>query len=409
MAGTGVELLFGPMLIGVLLSTALFGVMSVQMLFYFQTYKKDARWIRYFVLYLFLADAANLLFEIGIIYEPLIVRYGAPQSVIISPILLPADAVSIVAVSTPIQLFTAWRISVITGSIIIPLMISVLAVVSFGGGVLVTIFVSIRNQFSEFQSFSTAVIIWLICSAVCDVLIAIALTYSLWTRKTGFSAVDGQINRIIRLAVQTGSITAVAALADVILLLSFPQTTLQFIPDFPLSKLYTICLLSTLNARSRGKAEDAEKRMPNALFKETGSSTTMLNTTLNTFQPVRNLVDVDKQTFETVEPPRPFRDGQAEDMRQAHSARPKMLVSQASTETLVAPSGRPFKDGQMRPTFQDQSARPTHVGQASLETLVAPSGRPLDGKPDVIVYGHTRQSSRNQTFAVTDSRQPGRF
>ncbi|KAF7357993.1 hypothetical protein MVEN_00846300 [Mycena venus] len=277
MAGTGVELLFGPLLIGVILSTGVYGVMSVQMLQYYQAYKKDARWIRFFMLYLFFAETANLLFEIGIIYEPLIVRYGTQQALITSPLLLPGDAISIVMVSTPVQLFTAWRISVITGSIVLPLIISVLSIASFGGGLLVTVFVSIRNEFREFQSFSGAVIVWLICSAVCDVLIAGVLTYSLTTRKTGFTAVDGQINRIIRLTVQTGSITAVAALADLILFLAFPTATLNFIPDFPLSKLYTISLLSTLNARARGRSDDAEQRLPNALFNE---STTQKNTVL---------------------------------------------------------------------------------------------------------------------------------
>jgi hypothetical protein len=48
-----------------------------------------------------------------------------------------------------------------------------------GGGLLVTVFVTIRNEFREFQSFSGAVILWLISSAVCDVLIAIILIYSL--------------------------------------------------------------------------------------------------------------------------------------------------------------------------------------------------------------------------------------
>ncbi|KAJ7126649.1 hypothetical protein C8R46DRAFT_1104322 [Mycena filopes] len=272
MSGTGVELLFGPMLIGLLFSTAVYGVMSVQMLLYYQMYKKDAAWIRYFVFYLFIAESVNLAVQVGIVYEPLIVRYGAQHALIVSPLLLPGDAISIVMASTPIQLFTAWRISVITGSIVIPLLISVLAIISFGGGLLVTVFVSIRNEFQQFQSFSWAVIIWLVSSAVVDVLIAAKLTHSLSSRKTGFSAMDGQINRIIRLTVQTGAITAVVALADVILFLVFPTTTLQFIVDFPLSKLYTICLLSTLNARSRGRSEDVEQRMPNALFRETTST-----------------------------------------------------------------------------------------------------------------------------------------
>ncbi|KAJ7731677.1 hypothetical protein DFH07DRAFT_945119, partial [Mycena maculata] len=244
------------------------------------------------VLYLFFAETVNVLCVIGIVYEPLIVRYGSPQALVTSPILLPADAISIVAVSTPIQLFTAWRISIITGSVALPLLVSVLSAASLGGGVLVTAFVTIRNQFQEFQSFSAEIIFWLTSSALCDVMIAVILTYSLWTRKTGFTAMDGQINRIIRLTVQTGAITAVAALTDLILFLSFPGTTLQFITDFPLSKLYTICLLSTLNARTRGKAEDAEQRPPNVLFKETGLTPVQSLTATqkqNTFKPNPNL------------------------------------------------------------------------------------------------------------------------
>ncbi|KAF7328343.1 hypothetical protein MVEN_02549800 [Mycena venus] len=281
MAGSGVELLFGPFLIGVILSAALYGVMAVQMLQYYQAHKKDSRWFRYLVLYLFFTESVNLLIEIGIIYEPLIIRYGTQQALIVSPLVLPGDSISIVMVSTPVQLFTAWRISVITEAIVLPLIISILSIVSFGGGLLVTVFASIRNEFREFQSFSGAVMMWLICSAVCDVLIAVVLAYSLMTRKTGFTPVDSQINRVIRLSLQTGAVTAFVALADLILFLGFPTTTLNFIPDFPLSKLYTISLLSTLNARARRSPEYTEQRLPNALFNESATrKTTVVDKTM---------------------------------------------------------------------------------------------------------------------------------
>jgi hypothetical protein len=55
-------------------------------------FTRDSLWFRYFVchnlvlthpysniiqmLYLFFAETANLLIEIGVIYEPLIIRYG---------------------------------------------------------------------------------------------------------------------------------------------------------------------------------------------------------------------------------------------------------------------------------------------------------------------------------------------
>lgn len=286
------------MLLGVLFSTGAYGIMTGQMLRYYQTYQKDARWIRYFMLYLFFVETSSLLFQIGIIYEPLIIRYGTLQALTTSPLLLPADAISIVVVSTPIQIFTAWRISVITGSILLSILISLLSVISFGGSLLVTAFVTIRNEYQEFQSFSPAVIVWLISSAACDLLIAIVLTYSLWSHKTGFTAVDGQINRVIRLTVQTGAITAMAAVTDVILFLAFPTTTIQFIPDFPLSKLYTICLLSTLNARTRGRAEDVEQQLPNALFKETVLATSSVPT-------VQTLQDMSSRNW-NAEPHQPF-------------------------------------------------------------------------------------------------------
>ncbi|KAJ7270385.1 hypothetical protein C8J57DRAFT_307099 [Mycena rebaudengoi] len=261
----GVELLFGPLVIGLVLSNILYGVMAIQMFLYFQTFKKDAAYIRYLVLYLFFVETASVVFQVAIIYEPLILRYATERAVIISPKMLPADAVSIVMVSTPIQLFTAWRISIITGSILFPILISILSIASFAGGMLVTIFVTIRPEYHQFQSFSTQVITWLASSAACDILITVILTYSLWSRKTGL-AVDSQVNRIIRLTVQTGAITAIAAVMDFAIFLSFPQTTLQFIPDFSLSRLYSISLLSTLNARHRGRSDVS--RVPNALFKD---------------------------------------------------------------------------------------------------------------------------------------------
>ncbi|KAJ7850353.1 hypothetical protein B0H13DRAFT_2360740 [Mycena leptocephala] len=205
------------------------------------------------MLYLFFAETANLLIEIGVIYEPLIIRYGTQRALIISPLLIPGDAISIVMVSTPVQLFTAWRISVITESIVLPFIISVLSIGSLGGGLLVTGFASIRNEFREFQSFSGAVIVWLICSAVCDVLIAVRLTYFLMTHKT-FTAVNSQINRVIPLVVQTGAVTAFAALADLILFLVFSYNDTQFYLGFSLVQvIYDLPTCHATSCTSTGK------------------------------------------------------------------------------------------------------------------------------------------------------------
>ncbi|KAJ7731329.1 hypothetical protein DFH07DRAFT_847470 [Mycena maculata] len=265
-----VELLFGPLLIGTLLNTTLYGVLLVQMLMYFTRYKRDGKWLRFLALYLLIGETVNTVFDIGLIYEPLIVRYATTKALEVSPLLLRPDAAVTVLISTPIQLFVAWRVKIITKSYLFPALISILSIISLGGGLSVTIIVSLHSDYADFGSFHPYVITWLSSTAACDVILSAALIYSLYTRKTGVRPTDRYVDRIIRLTVQTGSITAVTALLDLLVFLFKPNTTLQFIWDFPLSKLYSNALLSTLNARIW--TEEAAHPDVNVLFEQAPGS-----------------------------------------------------------------------------------------------------------------------------------------
>jgi len=262
-----VTLLFGPMLIGVLMNTMLYGVMIVQAFLYHSRYKADRSWFRYLVLYLVIVETANWVCDVGLIYEPLIIRYGTPEALLVSPVLLRADAVLTVLISTPIQFFIAWRIHVVTRSYVLPGIILILAIVSFGGGIATTTVVSLHPDYASFGDFHAEVITWLVSSTACDVLLTASLVYSLWSRKTNIISTDSYINKLIRLSVQTGFITAAAALLDMILYLTVPNSSLNFMFDFPLSKLYTNALISTLNARP-WQEQVSHHEAPNALFEQ---------------------------------------------------------------------------------------------------------------------------------------------
>ncbi|KAF7377309.1 hypothetical protein MSAN_00151400 [Mycena sanguinolenta] len=255
----GVDLLFGPMLIGVILNMMLYGSIVTQMFKYFQRFPNDSGWIRLLMVYLFIVETANVFVECGIIYEPLIIKYGTLAAVTLTPKLLPIDSIVISLVSAPIQLFSAWRISVITRSYILSTIIALLSLASLGSGIDMCINVFVTREYGQFAAFTTTATVWLSLTAACDVVIALGMAHALYTRKTGFSTVDGQINRIIRLTLETGSLTAAAALADITLFLAMPRTTTNFIVDFPLSALYTISILAMLNSREAPKPEDSEQ------------------------------------------------------------------------------------------------------------------------------------------------------
>ncbi|KAJ7588648.1 hypothetical protein C8J56DRAFT_889414 [Mycena floridula] len=188
-------------------------------------------------------------------------------------LVLPADPAVTVAISTPVQLFMAWRIKVLTGSNLAAIGISVLSVVACGGGLATSVCVALEPDFRKFSEFAAAPSTWLVTSAVCDVVIAVLLFYALSKKKSGFAHMDDYITRIMLITVQTGTLTAVAALADTIVLISIK---LKMVPnlisrrffswDLSLSRLYTNTLLSSLNARNSWYNPNGPRQGSNVLF-----------------------------------------------------------------------------------------------------------------------------------------------
>ncbi|KAJ3784290.1 hypothetical protein GGU10DRAFT_358267 [Lentinula aff. detonsa] len=245
-----VELMFGPMLIGVFFNMILFGVLLNQMHFYFQTYKSDALWIKCLVAYLFVVETANTVFDMIIIYQPLITQFGTQKAVKYFPTLFMTEPIVVVLVSMPIQCFFAWRITKITKSYIIPAIIVVLAFTSATGGFITGIKIVILKLFIKKPELHWSALLWFLPSCVADILITVTLVRSLSKRKTSFSVTNSMIDKLIRMTVQTGMITAICAIGDVACFMALPHTAINFIWDLALAKLYTNCLMSTLNARS---------------------------------------------------------------------------------------------------------------------------------------------------------------
>ncbi|KAJ3913968.1 hypothetical protein F5877DRAFT_83266 [Lentinula edodes] len=246
-----VELVFGPMLIGVYFNMILFGVLLNQMHFYFQNYKADALWIKCLVAYLFVVETANTVFDMVIMYQPLIAEYGTEKAVANFPTLFMTEPIVVVLVSMPIQCFFAWRISKITKSYIIPGFIVVLALTSATGGFITGIKVAILKLFIKKPELHWSALLWFLPSCVADIIITITLVRSLSKRKTGFGATNTMIDKLIRTYPFPVN-SAICAIGDVACFMALPvrHTAINFTWDLALAKLYTNCLMSTLNARS---------------------------------------------------------------------------------------------------------------------------------------------------------------
>lgn len=250
----GAGLLFGPLLLGVMFNCILLGMLVMQCFFYFQSnvYRNDPKWLRRLIIYLFVVEVANTAFNMAMIYQSLILEFGSPDALIYFPKLLPSAPIMTGLVSTPVQIFMAWRIKVITGSKKIPILIFSFAIASFTGTIWSTITVATFKLFACKTElfFNVPGIMWFLSSAIADLLITVCLVYTLHVRRSGVNQQKNDtVNRIIKFTVQTGLVTTIFAICDLLLFTLSRRTTLSFIWDFSISKLYSNALLSILNSR----------------------------------------------------------------------------------------------------------------------------------------------------------------
>ncbi|KZP05245.1 hypothetical protein FIBSPDRAFT_877751 [Athelia psychrophila] len=248
MAKNVAEIALGPMLIGTLLDILLYGIMIAQVHTYFATFPKDRKWFKCLVLFLLVADTSNVLFDVIYVYQSLVVHFGDAPYLMTANWVFATDPAMTGIIASSVQFFFAWRIKVITDSTPATAFVGLGALIGLLGSIGTSIGVGIVPEFTEFVKFEAVVIVWLVSAVVTDVFIAFALSYYLQKRKTNFSTTDDVVNRIIRLTVQTGAITAVWAAIDLIVFL-VDNTGTHLIFNVPLSKLYSNSLMSSLNSR----------------------------------------------------------------------------------------------------------------------------------------------------------------
>ncbi|KAK7029630.1 hypothetical protein VNI00_014328 [Paramarasmius palmivorus] len=267
------EVAHGPMYIGFLFNLFLFGIVTAQIYMYMTTYKSDKLWMKLFVATLYFLNILNTVFIAVYLYSSLILNFADIHYLEAANWVFATDPVLTGIVATLVQLFFAWRVKVLTSSWWLMLVVIVCSLAGLGGAIGSTVGVLAHPKFVEFQEFKAAVLVWLAGECIADAAITtilvsylVKLTCCIRQHKSGFKTSDELIDRIIRMTIQTGVLTSACALIDLILFVIDP-TGLHLIFNFPLAKLYTNTLMSSLNSRSGWAFDSSQPRsrsQPNA-------------------------------------------------------------------------------------------------------------------------------------------------
>ncbi|ESK85803.1 hypothetical protein Moror_2416 [Moniliophthora roreri MCA 2997] len=239
-----------PLIFGVLVLYILFGLLSVQVYLYHLAFPRDIVLMKFIVYGTYLV----LLTQAGFVaYDTytwnILQQTGVGFGWLFVPVV--GGIVGFI-----VQAFYAWRIYMLSerrvGAILLALIAflsNVSALVSGGFGAQSTNLTDLNASVNRAVRITST--IWYTGSAVCDVLIAWYMIYLLTRNGGGMGGTRVLVRKIVRLTVETNSLTAGVAVLTTVLLLALPGKTYFTAPSLILPSLYANTLLIMLNLRFR--------------------------------------------------------------------------------------------------------------------------------------------------------------
>ncbi|PBK82095.1 hypothetical protein ARMGADRAFT_1001955 [Armillaria gallica] len=248
--------LTGPLFIGCFLSLILYAILCDQVYIYYISFPKDNLASKTVVYLLWLTETVQTATNIYYTFDRFCYNFGNLSGL---------DDVSITWFTIPIlsgfvgciaQLFYAWRMYKLSKKARwLCIALSVIAFTQFVASIFDGIQVRNSSRYSNLRDNSTlkvTTIIWLGGSVLCDTAIALCMTYLLSRSQTGLKSTR-ILSRLIRLTIETGTITAAVAAVHMVLFLFSHKNNYHTVPANCLVKMYSNTVLAVCNSRMTGR------------------------------------------------------------------------------------------------------------------------------------------------------------
>ncbi|TFK84685.1 hypothetical protein K466DRAFT_601803 [Polyporus arcularius HHB13444] len=244
------NVLAGPQLMGFLLNWTLQGVLTIQCTFYHTWFPRDNLGLKCLVYGILIYEWVQTGLITAVAFDNFVYGYGSITALTAFHNSWFSVTVMSAIASCVVQSFFAWRIYIIGRS---KLLTAVIVTISFcqmavgvAGGVMLNV---VDPSASEASAVTPVIASWLAGAAAVDVVIAVSMTILLLRAKSGLRKSNDLIDKLIRLGIETGTVTAAVAILDLIFFTVLSNTLLHECPALILPKLYSNSLLVSLNNR----------------------------------------------------------------------------------------------------------------------------------------------------------------
>ncbi|KAI9467407.1 hypothetical protein BJY52DRAFT_1182849 [Lactarius psammicola] len=236
-----------PLLFGCLFNWALYGVLCVQTYVYSYNFPEDPRPIKFLAYFVFVLETVQTALTGADVYYWFVAGFGDVERLGNSHF-SPIDAATVTGITSLIvQGYFCYRIWILTNRRSSSWICWIIAIAAVTQAAAAT-WMSISSvMVKKFVVSKTAIYLWSIPSAMADILIAVAMTLLLQRASGKFS--NFVLIRVIRLTVETNTLTASVAVTTLVLYAAFPNELYYAYTAYNIGKLYSNTLLVSLNNR----------------------------------------------------------------------------------------------------------------------------------------------------------------
>ncbi|OSC99241.1 hypothetical protein PYCCODRAFT_1479940 [Trametes coccinea BRFM310] len=238
--------------IGCNLATALFGITLLQTYIYYRRYVKDSIVLKTFVAVLVCLDTSTTILTVHGLYTYVVGDYLNPLKLLDIVWSLRVENGLGVTTSFLVQCYFGQRLWILSRkNIVFTALIFLLAFSNFGAGIGLTALMQMNPSVFVFSTVKARILIGVCngCSSLCDALIAGGLCYFLHTGRSGVKQSNRLIDKLMVYAIQRGLLTTICQILHLTTSLALPDRFIFLVFVLPENKLYTNCLLATLNIR----------------------------------------------------------------------------------------------------------------------------------------------------------------
>lgn len=240
----------GSQLISLILVWGLFGLLIAQVYIFFTAFPADKAAYKLIVYLLLVLEIIQTGLTTHDAYQAFVLEYGNP---------LALERIRMNWFSVPVatgiigfiaQGFYAHRIQQISGSNALSGLVLLFSLMQLGSAVAEGVQAYQAGFFFVLRSTVLPVTaVWLLSTVICDILIAVTMTYYLLRFKRELNHSSLPVSKLVSLSVETGAATAIVATATGILFIVRRSSQSFDIPAYTLGKLYSNSLLRLLNSR----------------------------------------------------------------------------------------------------------------------------------------------------------------